>query len=127
MTRSNLSWATTRVIGRTVFRNETKPFSSQSILEKPRTGSPCLGIKEMRKGITYEEVHNACKALVQRGVNPTIERVRAFLGTGSSGTVNKFLNKYRESLNSPKTNKSYREGYQAAIRDIMRIVGKMKD
>ena len=41
----------------------------------------------MARGITEEDVHSAADALVCAGERPTVERIRAHLGTGSPNTV----------------------------------------
>lgn len=45
----------------------------------------------MAKGITQEQVDAAIDALVAAGERPTIERVRAALGTGSPNTLIRML------------------------------------
>ena len=39
-----------------------------------------------RSGIRYEDVQAAAETLLGRGLNPTIQRVREQLGTGSNTT-----------------------------------------
>ena len=46
----------------------------------------------MARGITEEDVHMAADALVADGERPTVERIRAYLGTGSPNTVVRWLN-----------------------------------
>ncbi|MDR6935703.1 DNA-binding protein [Luteibacter sp. 3190] len=45
----------------------------------------------MARGITENDVHDAADALVEAGERPTVERVRAHLGTGSPNTVTRHL------------------------------------
>ncbi|MCT8272521.1 DNA-binding protein [Xanthomonas translucens] len=45
----------------------------------------------MARGITEEDVHNAADTLVALGERPTVERIRAHLGTGSPNTVVRWL------------------------------------
>jgi hypothetical protein len=52
----------------------------------------------MAKGITQEQVNGAIDALVAAGERPTIERIRAELGTGSPNTVNRMLDVWWEQL-----------------------------
>jgi hypothetical protein len=40
-----------------------------------------------RPGINYHDVADAAQQLTGQGKNPTIEGIRAFLGTGSSSTI----------------------------------------
>jgi len=48
-----------------------------------------------RIGITYEEVANAAKRLQERGENPTVDRVRELLGTGSNSTIARYLKNWK--------------------------------
>ena len=48
-----------------------------------------------RIGITYEEVTNAAKRLQERGENPTVDRVRELLGTGSNSTIARYLRDWK--------------------------------
>tara|TARA_Y100001001_G_scaffold164056_1_gene194932 strand:+ start:1620 stop:2615 length:996 start_codon:yes stop_codon:yes gene_type:complete len=48
-----------------------------------------------RIGITYEEVELTAEHLLQEGVEPTIERIRFTLGTGSNTTISKYLKEWR--------------------------------
>lgn len=45
----------------------------------------------MARGITENDVHEAVDALVEAGERPTVERIRAHLGTGSPNTVTRYL------------------------------------
>lgn len=47
-----------------------------------------------RTGVTEKQVHDAADALLRTGERPTIERVRALLGTGSPNTVMGFLDRW---------------------------------
>jgi Plasmid replication region DNA-binding N-term len=50
------------------------------------------------KGITQEQVNVAADALVAAGENPTVEKIRARLGTGSPNTVVRMLDTWRSAL-----------------------------
>jgi len=50
-----------------------------------------------RPGITYQEVVSACDQIIANGENPTIQRIRDLLGTGSPNTVLRHLNAWREA------------------------------
>ena len=57
-----------------------------------------------RSGIRYEEVQEAAETLLGRGLNPTIQRVRELLGTGSNTTISEHLKHWQQQLaESPKT------------------------
>ena len=45
----------------------------------------------MARGITQDRVNQAADALLQRGQRPTIDKVRAELGTGSPNTLIRLL------------------------------------
>lgn len=51
-----------------------------------------------RSGIRYEEVRDAAEALLGRGLNPTIQRVRELLGTGSNTTISEHLKNWQQQL-----------------------------
>lgn len=52
----------------------------------------------MRRGITQDQVDRAADALVAAGDKPTVEKVRAALGTGSPNTVTRMLDTWRSGL-----------------------------
>lgn len=49
-----------------------------------------------RKGVQYEEVVEAATQLQKQGDNPTIQRIREWLGTGSFTTISEHLRQWRE-------------------------------
>lgn len=57
----------------------------------------------MAKGITQAQVDTAADALVVAGERPTVERIRAFLGTGSPNTVTRMLEIWWQSLGTRLT------------------------
>jgi len=52
----------------------------------------------MARGITEQDVHSAADALVCAGERPTVERIRAHLGTGSPNTVIRWLDTWWAAL-----------------------------
>ncbi len=52
----------------------------------------------MRRGITQEQVDRAADALVVAGDKPTVEKIRAHLGTGSPNTIVRMLEVWRQGL-----------------------------
>ncbi|HEX7326289.1 MAG TPA: DNA-binding protein [Rhodanobacteraceae bacterium] len=52
----------------------------------------------MPHGITQEQVDQAADALLQAGERPTVEKVRAKLGTGSPNTITRMLDAWRQGL-----------------------------
>lgn len=52
----------------------------------------------MARGVTEKDVHGAADALVSAGERPTVERIRAQLGTGSPNTVTRLLDTWWQAL-----------------------------
>ncbi len=52
----------------------------------------------MGRGITQDQVNTAADAILGAGENPTVEKVRAALGTGSPNTVTRMLDTWRSGL-----------------------------
>lgn len=52
----------------------------------------------MPRGITQEQVNQAADAILGTGRNPTVEKVRAALGTGSPNTVTRMLEVWRSQF-----------------------------
>lgn len=52
----------------------------------------------MRTGITQEQVNATADAILGTGENPTVEKIRAALGTGSPNTVTRMLDAWRNRL-----------------------------
>lgn len=52
----------------------------------------------MARGITESEVHTAADEIVSQGERPTVERIRAHLGTGSPNTVTRWLETWWQGL-----------------------------
>jgi DNA repair exonuclease SbcCD ATPase subunit len=52
----------------------------------------------MPRGITQEQVSHAADTLVAAGENPTVEKIRQALGTGSPNTVIRMLDTWRSTL-----------------------------
>jgi len=50
-----------------------------------------------RPGVTYQDIVAATHELKGQGKNITIENIRTHLGTGSIGTINKYLRQWRET------------------------------
>ncbi|MGE4335141.1 MAG: DNA-binding protein [Pigmentiphaga sp.] len=52
----------------------------------------------MAKGITETDVHTAADEIITAGERPTVERIRAHLGTGSPNTVTRWLDTWWKQL-----------------------------
>jgi DNA repair exonuclease SbcCD ATPase subunit len=48
-----------------------------------------------RLGICFEDVEKTAESILTQGENPTIEKIRRILGTGSNSTIAKFLHEWR--------------------------------
>ena len=56
-----------------------------------------------RSGIRYQDVKDAAETLLGRGLNPTIQRIRELLGTGSNTTISDHLKSWQQQLaDTPK-------------------------
>ena len=73
----------------------------------------------MARGITELDVHGAADALVAKGERPTVERVRAHLGTGSPNTVTRLLETWWQSLGSRLHPES------PSMKDAPTVLGKL--
>src|SRR3569623_487723 len=52
----------------------------------------------MPRGITQEQVNQAADAILGTGKNPTVEKVRAALGSGSPNTITRMLEVWRNQF-----------------------------
>lgn len=52
----------------------------------------------MARGITQDQVNDAANAILSAGENPTVEKVRIELGTGSPNTITRMLDAWRGQL-----------------------------
>jgi len=52
----------------------------------------------MARGITQEQVNTAADTILGAGENPTVEKVRTVLGTGSPNTITRMLDTWRSQL-----------------------------
>lgn len=56
-----------------------------------------------RPGVGYEDVKQAAVTLLTRGQNPSVQRIRDLLGTGSNTTISEHLRRWQQALAaSPK-------------------------
>ncbi|RXK60223.1 DNA-binding protein, partial [Stenotrophomonas sp. MA5] len=52
----------------------------------------------MAKGISELDVHQAADDIIAAGERPTVERIRAHLGTGSPNTVTRWLETWWQTV-----------------------------
>lgn len=79
----------------------------------------------MRTGITQDQVNAAADALVGAGENPTVEKVRTALGTGSPNTVTRMLDVWRTRLGQRLQQVSALPELPAAVGQAMREVWRL--
>lgn len=79
----------------------------------------------MARGITENDVHQAADALVAMGERPTVERVRAHLGTGSPNTVTKWLETWWHQLGPRLHNHAVQVALPEAPETVSRLAGQL--
>ena len=73
-----------------------------------------------RHGVTYQDIVRAVQEIKGQGKSITIENIRAHLGTGSIGTINKYLRQWREiekSIENPPSSE-LPETLSSTVRDL---------
>lgn len=78
----------------------------------------------MTKGITETQVHAAADALVAAGERPTVERIRAHLGTGSPNTVTRWLDTWWQALGARLTAQQTMASIPDAPAEIATLAGQ---
>lgn len=79
----------------------------------------------MAKGITQEQVDTAADTLLQAGERPTVERIRAFLGTGSPNTVTRMLEVWWQGLGARFTAQQVRMALPEAPTAVADLAGQL--
>lgn len=79
----------------------------------------------MARGITEEDVHAAADALVCGGERPTVERIRAHLGTGSPNTVLRWLDTWWMGLGTRLQRKVPRLDLPQAPEPVGELAGQL--
>lgn len=78
-----------------------------------------------RIGITYEEVASAAKKLQNSGENPTVDRIRNLLGTGSNSTIARYLRDWKKDLDEAIENNKLPPDLLTIINDLWeKVQGK---
>lgn len=72
-----------------------------------------------RTGITYQDVLEAVSVIEKQGVMPTIENVRALLGTGSNSTISNYLKLWRNGVNPSTVIRLSREPTPDLVKDAV--------
>jgi len=78
----------------------------------------------MAKGISQEHVNQAADSLLLVGERPTIERIRAVLGTGSPNTVNRFLDEWWIGLGDRLTQSRHKVAMPEAPLDVAALANQ---
>lgn len=79
----------------------------------------------MPKGVTQDQVNAAIDALVAAGERPTIERVRAALGTGSPNTVARMLDVWWTTLHERLTHQQTKLAVPDAPDDVAVVATRL--
>ena len=79
----------------------------------------------MAKGITQAQVDTAADALLQAGERPTVDRIRAFLGTGSPNTVTRMLEAWWQDLGTRLTAQQVRVALPEAPAAVATLAGQL--
>lgn len=78
----------------------------------------------MARGITEIDVHTAADALVTKGERPTVERIRAHLGTGSPNTVTRWLETWWQGLGTRLHGHAARLSIPEAPETVLELAGQ---
>lgn len=79
----------------------------------------------MAKGISQDQVSQAADQLLFAGERPTIERIRALLGTGSPNTVNRFLDIWWQSLGSRLNAQTAKNAIPGAPKEVIQLATQL--
>ena len=78
----------------------------------------------MARGITESDVHTAADEIVAAGDRPTVERIRARMGTGSPNTVTRWLETWWQRLGLRLEAQRRRIGVPEAPEAVMALAGE---
>ena len=78
----------------------------------------------MARGITETDVHTAADELVTKGERPTVERIRARLGTGSPNTVTRWLETWWQGLGTRLHGHAARLSIPEAPEAVLELAGQ---
>jgi chromosome segregation ATPase len=79
----------------------------------------------MPRGITQDQVNTAADAILGAGENPTVDKVRAELGTGSPNTVTRMLDAWRSQLGERLRQLSTLPGLPSPVGEAMLALWKL--
>jgi len=75
----------------------------------------------MARGLTELDVHHAADDIVSLGQRPTVERIRAHLGTGSPNTVTRWLETWWSSVGSRLRQRAFESGRPEVPDDVIAL------
>lgn len=81
----------------------------------------------MARGITESNVHTAADELVAAGERPTVDRIRAHLGTGSPNTVTRWLETWWQALGDRLQAQHSRRAFPDAPEAVAALAGEWWD
>lgn len=81
----------------------------------------------MAKGITENDVHVAADAILAGGNRPTVERIRAHLGTGSPNTVTRWLETWWRAIGGRLAAQQERLTWPEAPSDVAAAASRLWD
>ena len=73
-----------------------------------------------RAGVTYNDITKAAESIKSRGQEPTVDRVREHLGTGSKSTIAPLLKRWRSSNGDPAS-------IEGLPNDLVEVVKSLHD
>ena len=73
-----------------------------------------------RTGVTYNDITKAAESIKSRGQEPTVDRVREHLGTGSKSTIAPLLKRWRSSNGDPAS-------IEGLPNDLVEVVKSLHD
>ncbi len=74
-----------------------------------------------RPGITYDDVVDAVQHLQKKGIYPSIDNVRNYLGTGSKTTINRHLQRWKVEYDTQY------KGLSKDVIDLATLIQKQVD
>lgn len=78
----------------------------------------------MARGITESDVHTAADEIVGAGERPTVERIRAHLGTGSPNTVTRWLETWWRALGARLNTRQRNLSLPEAPEEVTKLAGE---
>ena len=74
-----------------------------------------------RPGISYDDVVDAVQHLQKKGMYPSIDNIRSYLGTGSKTTINRHIQRWRTEYDTQY------KGLSKDVIDLAMLIQKQVD